>query len=287
MSDYGIPNEEHLDTMFKAITDTMDQVSGNEAMNLSNAQRYAFAVLSIEDLTPMERVSGNEGFFDKLGSGLKKMWDYIVKMFKSIGNFFFGSSDDSSKKKLAAAKENVEENKKAMTGGEPTEEQSDRMREHQLNIARDYARYVRYTEEFSHDKDVFDPAELQFMKRATVSFQGNIEKAGPYVKKVGAKIPSLATAKSAQDDLMALLKLCEDDQKLIESLKSELSKRIDELTHEMASAGGDPDGMIGYKIKGANLFIKILVAVGKRMTQTISSVTKLSDTIAHTFNEKK
>lgn len=85
---YGIPENDHIAVMFKALGDSHEQslagVTGEE--NLSLAQVYAAGVLSNYS---SGRVAGNESVFSSVGDGFKKVWDYIKGMFSNLWNFFF------------------------------------------------------------------------------------------------------------------------------------------------------------------------------------------------------
>lgn len=86
------PNEEavlhdrpHIEIMFDALEES---VAGTEG--LTRSQRYAYGVLSANSmLTAQQERAGNEGFFSAVGSGAKAIYDYVVKMFKSLWDFFF------------------------------------------------------------------------------------------------------------------------------------------------------------------------------------------------------
>lgn len=84
-----VPEPEHLEFAFQALEDT---VSGSES--LTSAQLYMQSVLLASGkATRAQVVTGVEGFFSKIGDGLKAIWEYIQKMFKSIWNWFFGKKE--------------------------------------------------------------------------------------------------------------------------------------------------------------------------------------------------
>lgn len=86
--EFGMAEPEHLETMFEALSDT---VNGSESFSLTPAQQYAKVVLGHSDAaTRQKMVTGNEGFFSKIGDGVNAIWDYIKKMFNAIYNWFFG-----------------------------------------------------------------------------------------------------------------------------------------------------------------------------------------------------
>ena len=90
--DIGLAEPEHLETMFEALEDTL--VAGTESLTLSSAQSYALTVLrSSGAVTHADLVTGTEGFFSAIGSGVTKLWEYIKKMFQGIWNWFFGKKE--------------------------------------------------------------------------------------------------------------------------------------------------------------------------------------------------
>lgn len=85
----SIPDIPHVEIMFDALEDTMGGVTGAEGFGLTEAQRYAEGVLMASGALRASSIDGNESFFSKIGSGVKATYDYIVKMFKSVWEFFF------------------------------------------------------------------------------------------------------------------------------------------------------------------------------------------------------
>ena len=78
---------EHIDEVFTALTDSIDDVAGTEG--LTRAQTYMWGVLSANgDVSYQQRIAGNESFFSKIGDGVSKVWEYIKRMFNAILNFF-------------------------------------------------------------------------------------------------------------------------------------------------------------------------------------------------------
>lgn len=115
---YGQIDNDHLETMFIAMDDTIGGVTGSEGFGLTQAQHYAYAVLGVSDsLTRQQKVDGNESFFGSIGDGLKAVWEYIKKMFKSISNFFFGSTHaDVGTQVIADADKRIADAQKAIQG---------------------------------------------------------------------------------------------------------------------------------------------------------------------------
>lgn len=85
--DLELHEPEHIDEVFTALTDSIDDVAGTEG--LTRAQTYMWGVLSANgDVSHQQRVAGTESFFSKIGDGVTKVWEYIKKMFNAILNFF-------------------------------------------------------------------------------------------------------------------------------------------------------------------------------------------------------
>lgn len=94
--DLSLAEPEHLETMMDALIETVDQqVAGTECLGLTDSQQYAMSVLrSSGSVNRIAQVTGNEGFFSTIGDGVKKIWEYIQKMFNAIWNWFFGKKDN-------------------------------------------------------------------------------------------------------------------------------------------------------------------------------------------------
>lgn len=108
--DYGQIDNDHLETIFVAMDDTMGGVTGAEGFGLTHAQKYTYAVLEANDsLTRSQKVDGNESFFGQIGDGLKAVWEYVQKLFKSIWNFFFGKKEDGAQAEIDNAKKALTE----------------------------------------------------------------------------------------------------------------------------------------------------------------------------------
>jgi len=107
---YGLVDGPHIEIAFEALNDTMEQeVTGVES--LTQAQQYMHGVLSASGALTRAEVNGSEGFFSKIGDGLKKTWEYIKKMFKNIWGFFFKKKAPEQAK---AAKNTLEAAKDAL-----------------------------------------------------------------------------------------------------------------------------------------------------------------------------
>ncbi|MBS9730373.1 hypothetical protein [Pseudomonas aeruginosa] len=100
---YEIPDLPHIGIVYDALNDTLDQVdrgvAGTESLTAS--QQYLVGALVAN--RPGYSVAGNEGFMANIGAGLKAAYEYVVKMFKSLWDFFF--KRDVSQKTSDAKKE--------------------------------------------------------------------------------------------------------------------------------------------------------------------------------------
>lgn len=103
----GIPDSPHVEILFEALNDTLDNVGGNEGLPLTQSQHYARGVLSASGV---RNVAGNESFFGSIKNGAVAVYDYIVKMFKSVFGFFFNR--DAAKAADDAKAEVKEDQKK-------------------------------------------------------------------------------------------------------------------------------------------------------------------------------
>lgn len=134
----SIPDIPHVEIMFDALEDTANGVTGTEGFGLTEAQRYAEGVLMASGSLRASSIDGNESFFSKIGGGIKATYDYIVKMFKSVWEFFFkrdvGKEVDAAVaevKELAAEVAAVGNSSDAKT----VEDQFDKMRKASIAAA--------------------------------------------------------------------------------------------------------------------------------------------------------
>lgn len=100
--DFGLPDEDHLDMVLEGAQDTLLAVEGTESLALTDAQQYLYTCLGLHGQVDRNAsVTGVEGFFSGVAGSLKKVWDYIVKMFKAITDFFFGGGKAEKQEKEA------------------------------------------------------------------------------------------------------------------------------------------------------------------------------------------
>lgn len=110
----GIPDSPHVEIMFDALNDTLENVGGNEGLSLTSSQIYAQAVLGANNVYS---VAGNESFFGSIKDGAKAVYDYIIKMFKSVYGFFFnrdvGQEVEAAKVEVKESQAKLEDLKRA------------------------------------------------------------------------------------------------------------------------------------------------------------------------------
>ena len=111
--EYGLPDPGHLEMALQGLSDTLDQVEGNESYSLTGAQQYLYTCIGLNGgVSRQDAVVGAEGFFDAVGDGLTKVWEFIKRMFKAITDFFFGGG--KAEKKEKAAEETVKKAEEAL-----------------------------------------------------------------------------------------------------------------------------------------------------------------------------
>lgn len=107
-----VPEPEHVELVMDGFLDT---VNGTEGLQPTHSQRYLQGALyAAGEIRSIGDVTGNEGFFSAIGDGAKKAWDYIVKMFKSIWDFFFKKDLKEKETKVDEAIQKVEDSIKTV-----------------------------------------------------------------------------------------------------------------------------------------------------------------------------
>lgn len=111
----SVPESEHVENFFDGL---LDSIGGNESMALTSAQVYVQGVLFADGTADRSNIAGNEGFFSTIGDGIKKAWDYVVKMFKSIWGFFFKTEKEKLDAKVEKIKTDLKKKTDMMAKGE-------------------------------------------------------------------------------------------------------------------------------------------------------------------------
>lgn len=119
----AVPELEHTEQVFTGLIDTLDNVAGTES--LTGAQHYLAATLYAAGMLPRAQVDGAEGFFSKVGDGVKAAIAYIKKIFESIFGFFRTKSKPQQEKAKATVAK-TEANLKAASKRDVTPENVDK-----------------------------------------------------------------------------------------------------------------------------------------------------------------
>jgi len=112
-----LPEVSHVETMMDGI---LDSLTGTESLDLSRAQLYVIGVLDGAEIT-RSSVTGTEGFFSEIGTGIANAWQYVMKMFKSIWDFFFGKKNKEDSEAAKASVKSVEDAVKDVESPQVTE----------------------------------------------------------------------------------------------------------------------------------------------------------------------
>jgi len=125
---YAVPEASHVEDTMQGLVDTVDQINRGVAgvESLTSAQRYLQGALAASGAFSLTRVSGNEGFLATVADGVKKAYEYVVRMFKQLWAFFFKRDN---KKKSDDAKEEVKvvtQQIAAVKAGGSTEAETDK-----------------------------------------------------------------------------------------------------------------------------------------------------------------
>jgi hypothetical protein len=123
---FEVPDVPEVNVMLDALDDSVDQmdaVAGGESISLTASQRYLEGVLYANGVIPLNALQGNESIFGTIGGGIQAAWDWIVKMFKSVWNFFFGR--DNAEEAETTKKEVDENNKEAQAAENGTQSDED------------------------------------------------------------------------------------------------------------------------------------------------------------------
>lgn len=276
--DMGIAEPEHLETMFDALDDTFTNVDGTEG--LTRAQHYAQAVLVGAGMV-RPQVAGNEGFFQTLGEGAKKIWEYIQKMFKSMWAFFFGKGSDTSKAKVEKAEATVAENQKVM-GDEFDENKSDTIEVRQARMKSRYTRFITTVESrfdnWKPDKDEQSP-HTSFMQRIRVEYEASIRDTKPVVDALAdMRITSASQAKEAQGKLATLLRCFGKDQEMFTRHKGDYEKLLSDLEQKINGTADEFDKMVmEFELDAAKLGMSLFAKFAQLITETTAAVTELSN----------
>lgn len=139
---FELPDLPHVNVMMDAMDDSVDQMSddpdvidGTERLNLTAAQRYAEGVLFANGIVRASALAGNEGVFSAIGDGLGAVWDFIVKTFKAIWNFFFARDNDKIADETKAGIDENNKDAQAAANGTQSDEDAKKQASKMASIA--------------------------------------------------------------------------------------------------------------------------------------------------------
>lgn len=236
-----IPDIDHVEIMFEAYKDT---VAGNES--LTEAQIYAAGVLSASGYRPS--VAGNEGFFDSVAGGAKTVYDYIVRMFKSVWSFFFNR--DAARQADEAKKEakEIEGELHTLSSGSASEEVTDKA----LHSVKAKAAHLQDIP--THDRASFD----QFMTQAETAVKsGSVSDKKKAVANLLAAMPKVNI--SAQEKFRSAA-----------TILMNLNKKFVSLV-----MGANTEIKVGTDAEVKNLAVSIVSDVAKYVPRAIKSAADL------------
>lgn len=195
---FELPDLPHVNVMMDAMDDSIDQmgenpdvIDGTERLNLTAAQRYAEGVLFANGIIRASALTGNEGVFSAIGDGLSAAWDFIVKTFKAIWNFFFGRDND---KVADETKKGIDENNKDAQAAE-NGTQSDEDAKKQAGKMASIAAEGGDTELAKELREAKSPKELRASIKKALKKMSQLNDKG--LAKAKAAINNAITAKSS------------------------------------------------------------------------------------------
>lgn len=177
---YEVPEIPHIEQVFQAVEDTLDNVAGNEGL-LTGSQIYLQGILAANGVKGTAAVTGNEGFFSSVGNGLSAALEYIKKMFKAIWDFFFNRD---AGKKIAETKQTVVETSKKLddaAAGGTTPAQTEEILKEQIGVLKINGKLD------GNSREEFE----KLMMGAEEAQKGSDSDKKAMVKKITAELPKL------------------------------------------------------------------------------------------------
>ena len=280
---FVIPDVPEVNVMMDALDDTVDQmdaVAGGESITLTANQRYFEGVLYANGVIPLSAMQGNEGVFSSIGNGFKTAWDWIVKMFKSVWNFFF-SRDNAEV--AAETKNEVDANNKeasAAENGSQSDEDAKKQAGKMAGIATEGGDAALAKEL----RDARTPAEVRAAVKAALKKMPKLNQKGK--AKVTASIKNAVTAKRG------FAKIVTDDKN---KKYNEANDKLMGTDHPVAHLLIELEAEINKALVKDNTFIPMLekamdlatvpnvVAFGKVIQANVDSM----KTLGEAFNQRK
>lgn len=274
---YELPDESHVSIAFVAMADTIAGIEG-----LTAAQEYMFGVMSSDGMTYAERIAGSEGFFQSIGAGAKKVWDYIVSMLKNIRDFFFGSTTASAEKKIGVAETKVSDNRRD-TGNRFDEAKADAIEEAQVLFTERFKRYVARSKSMLEKEHGLDGKTETGLSKMLEGLRKDFEKSVNNTQHVlnGLHDMSIKTGQDcqkAQDKILELLKCLKADNEMVKHHEQEYNKSIADFQKKIDSTKDALDQMnMEYELKYLSSATRVFVKIAEHITDTIALALKFSD----------
>lgn len=220
---YDVPEAEHIETVFQGLDDTLANINGTES--LTSAQVYLQSVLGSSG-TVRSSVAGNEGFFKSVGGGIKAAYDYIVKMFKSLWDFFFKRDAPKEVETAKAAVKQAQVDIKVLDGTASEAE-----------VDKALAKMTTAVKQLTHQEpDINKSALDQILKEADAAHKGTFAEKKKAVQMIAHELPKLSKNarkkldESISENITVLKKLVEK----IEALRDAEEPLVQKLGHDFA-----------------------------------------------------
>ena len=238
---YDVPEAEHIETVFQGLDDSLATINGNES--LTSAQVYLQSVLSSSGLVRAS-VAGNEGFLKTVGNGIKSAYDYIVKMFKSLWDFFFKRDAPKEVEAAKAAVKQAQVDIKVLDGTASEAE-----------VDKALAKMTNTVKQLTHQEPDINKTVLdQILKEADAAHKGTFAEKKKAVLMIAHELPKISKNarkkldEAISENIAVLKKVCEK----IESLKDSKEVLVQKLGHDFTQKGEELQKGIGILEKARN-----------------------------------
>lgn len=281
---FVIPDVPEVNVMLNALEDTVDQmdaVAGGEAITLTANQRYFEGVLYANGIISLASMQGNEeGVFSSIGNGFKAAWDWIVKMFKSVWNFFFSRDNaevaDETKKEVEANNKGASAAENGTQSDEDAKKQAGKM----ASIATEGGDAALAKEL----RDARTPAEVRAAVKSALKKIPKLNQKGK--AKVDAAIKNAITAKRGFAKIVTDTKNTKynDANDKLMGTDHPVAHLLIELEAEINKALVKDNTFIPMLEKAATLnTVPTVVAFGKTIQANVDSMKALGEA----FNQRK
>lgn len=281
---FVIPDVPEVNVLMDALDDSVDQmdaVAGGESISLTASQRYLAGVLYANGIVSLDALNGNEeGVFSSIGNGIKAAWDWIVKMFKSVWNFFFGRDNAEEAEKT---KKEIDENNKEATAAENGTQSDEEAKKQASKMA-------SIASENGDDATAKALREAKDPKAVRAAIKEALKKMAKLNKKGKAKVEQ--SIKNAVTAKRGFLKVVTDDKN---KKYNDANDALMGKDHPVAHLLIEVEAEINKAIVKDNAFIPLLdkameldtvpkvVAFGKTIQANVDSM----KTLGEAFNQRK